>query len=201
MYYHLCNSGGKTTYLEGVNRTSKSLIRGKEITEKEGKLPYIYTYDEPDHHPLKNILGEGSIPELKELFRETGEEHLWDFFDAQNIMSKKMYSVLQDCGIDNIQALPLQFVNKKTEKAREDYIVFNVLGMIPSVKVADALPEKEYYQFAGSLLDPQKTGDLLIFRKSPGNGLFIHETVANKLKEQDLKGISLIPTRVWKIEG
>ena len=205
MYYHLCNSEGMTTYVEGVNRTSKSLIRGREIIEKEGKLPYTFTYDEPDHHPLQDILGENSLKELSSLIRQTGEDYLWDFFDGQGIMSKRMYTVLQECGVDNIQVLPLRFINKNTNQVRDDYIVFNILGLVPCINLrkSDALRiDEEFYEFAGSLIDPQKTNDVLIFRKElsrgVGGGIFIHEKIAEKLKENNIKGISLIPTRKWK---
>ncbi|MDY8136051.1 imm11 family protein [Aquimarina sp. 2201CG5-10] len=201
LYYHLCNSGGMTTYIEGVNRTSKSLIRGKEIIEKEDKLPYKFTYDEPGHHPLQSILGENSLKELSGLVRETGEDHLWDFFGGPNIMSKRMYTILKECGVDNIQVLPLQLINKNTGKIREDYVVFNILELVSCIKLreSDTLPlGKDFYEFAGSLIDPERTNDALIFRKEIGAGIFVHKKIADALEKNNIKGISLIPTRKWQ---
>lgn len=205
MYYHLCNSEGMTTYVEAVNETHESLSRGREIDKEDEELPYVFMYDEPDHHPLENVLDGDSKRELSGLIRETGENHLWEFFGAQNIMSKRMYTLLRECGVDNIQVLPLQLVNKNTEEVRDDYIVFNILKLVSCTRVSesDDLPlEEEFYEFAGSLIDPKKTNNALIFRKElsrgVGGGIFIHEKIAEKLKENNIKGISLIPTRKWK---
>lgn len=210
MYYCLCNPGAMTTYVESINRTQDSLTRGRKIDEDYEDLPYVYTYDEPDHHPLLNIMGNDTIEKngLSGLIRETGEDHLWEFFETQCIMSKKMYTVLQDCGVDNIQVLPLQFINKNTNEVREDYIAFNILGLVSCTRKSesDTLPlGEDFYEFAGLLIDPKKTNGALIFRKEisrgVGGGIFIHEKVANVLKEHNIKGVNLIPTRKWQRES
>ncbi|WP_160112090.1 imm11 family protein [Aquimarina sp. AU58] len=207
MYYHLCNSEGMTTYVEGVNQTHESLIMGIKIDEEDEDLPYVFTYDEPDYHPLEDILSGDNLEKMSGLLRETGEDHLWDFFDTDDIMSKRMYTVLRECGVDNIQVLPLQFINKNTEEVRDDYIVFNILDLVSctSTKESDTLPlGEDFYEFAGSLIDSQKTNGALIFRKEisrgVGGGIFIHEKVTNALKEHNIKGINVIPTRKWQRE-
>ena len=90
MYYKLDgNSGMLTTYVEPGNRTFMSLVMGTPIDVQKEKLPYIYTYHETAGNPLP------------------------DYFAGSFIMSKKMLNVFTKCGVDNIQALPLKFIDKK----------------------------------------------------------------------------------------
>ena len=92
MYYRLeGNSVALTTYVDPINMTQESLIIGALVDEEEEELPYVYS------------------------FRDPAGNEIPDFFDGDNIMSKKMYDVLQSCGVDNIQVLPLEFINEENK--------------------------------------------------------------------------------------
>ena len=173
-YYHLHgNSITMTTYVKAVNQTYDSLILGAEIDEEDEDLPYIYTYHDPENYPLV------------------------DYFEGPNIMSKKMLNILIECGVKNIQVLPLQFVNKQTEEIRDDYVVYNILGLVPCAVIGecDATPLGDSDYFKSLLIDPKTTNGLLVFRmKNCPSIIVIHESIAEKLKENDIQGILL--TRV-----
>ena len=101
MYYRLQgNSATMTTYTDAINETQDSLVLGRTLDEQYEDLPYVYSYHDTEGNTLP------------------------DFFSGDCIMSKKMFNVLKECGVNNIQALPLEFRDKKTLKVRNDYLVF-----------------------------------------------------------------------------
>jgi hypothetical protein len=172
MYYHLQgNSITLTTYTDPINQTYDSLVLGRTIDEKFETLPYIYTYYDPVGNPIP------------------------DFFDGDNIMGVKMYNVLKQCGIDNIQALPLKFIDKETEKVRDDYIVFNIIGLVSCAKVDESETSSlgAGYYFHDLVIGPDKVHDLIFRVKESLIDIVVHEKVAKALEENDILGITLTP--------
>ncbi len=173
MYYRLeGNSAILTTYVYPENQTHESLVLGTIIDEEDEDLPYVYYY----HDPVGN-----SLP---------------DFFEGDNIMSIKMYNVFKECGVDNIQMFPLQFIEKKTGKIRDDYIVFNIIGLVSCAKLdeSDKLPLGGGFYFRNLVIDPRKTHGLFTFRlKESLMDIIVIEKVAKKLEENKITGITLTP--------
>lgn len=161
-----------TTYVEAINETEDSLVLGRALDEQYEELPYIYSY----HDPAGN-----SLP---------------DFFGGDCIMSKKMYNVLKECGVDNLQALPLQFIDKESQETRDDYIVFNVIGLVSCAKLdeSETLPMGAGFYFQNLVVDPEKTNGMLLFRLAESlMDIVVSEDVAKKLEENDIQGIILTP--------
>jgi hypothetical protein len=173
MYYRLDgDSATLTTYVKAVNRTQESLVSGALIDEEDEDLPYVYTYSEPAGNPLP------------------------DFFKGSNIMSKKMYEAFTECGVDNIQIFPLQFIDKETDQVRDDYVVFNIVGMVECAKLGESekLPLGGGFYFQNLIIDPAKTHDLLVFRlRESLMDIIVQEKVAKKLEEKEIRGIILTP--------
>jgi hypothetical protein len=173
MYYRLeGNSTIMTTYTNAIRKTHKSLIDGKILTIDENKLPFIFEYSDET---------ENAIP---------------DFFQGDNIMSKRMYSIFSECGVDNIQQFPMEFIDKITAKKRDDYIVFNILGMISCAKVekSDKLPLGGGYYFRNLVIDPLKTHGLSVFRlKESLMDIIVIDKIAKKLEDNNINGIILTP--------
>ena len=100
-------------------------------------------------------------------------------------MNKKKYQVFNDCGVDNIQTLPLQLINKETDEIRDDYIVFNVIGLISCARMdeSDSLPLGGGLFFRNLSIDPTKTNGQLAFRlKESSMEIVVHKSVAKKLE-------------------
>lgn len=173
MYYRLeGNSTILTTYVDPVNQTQESLVLGAKIDEEDEDLPYIYTYHEPAGNPLP------------------------DFFGGDNIMSMKMYNVFKECGVDNIQIFPLQFINKETQEIRNDYVVFNIIGLVSCARLdeSDQLPLGEGFYFRNLFIDPEKIHGQLVFRlKETLMDIIIHEQIAEGLTENKIRGIIMTP--------
>lgn len=176
MYYRLQgHSAILATYTEAINETQSSLVLGRLIEEEYEELPYIYAYDDP---------ADNGLP---------------DYFGGDCIMSKCMYHLLEECGVDNIQALPLQFINKKTDEIRDDYIVFNIIGLVSCTKLDDSSkrPLAGGFYFHNLMIDPEKTDGLSVFRlKESLIDIIVSETVAKKLQEKEVRGITLTPASI-----
>lgn len=175
MYYRLQgNSATMTTYVEAINETEDSLVLGRALDEQYEELPYIYSYHDSAGNPLP------------------------DFFAGDCIMSKKMYNLLKECGVDNIQALPLQFINKENQETRDDYIVFNIIGLVPCAKLdqSETLPVGAGFYFQNLVLDPENTNGMQLFRLAESLiDIVVSEHVAKKLEENNIQGIILTPAR------
>jgi hypothetical protein len=173
MYYRLGgDSASLTTYVTPVNETEESLVIGAMIDEEDEDLPYVFTYHEPAGNPLP------------------------DFFEGSNIMSKKMYDAFTECGVDNIQTFPLEFIDKETDQIQNNYLVFNIIGLVSCAKLdeSDKLPLGGGFYFNNLVIDPEKTHDLLVFRlKESLMDIIVHEKVAKKLEEKEIQGIVLTP--------
>ncbi len=173
MYYKLDgNSGMLTTHVDPVNRTYMSLVMGAPIDEQYENLPYVYTYDDSAGNPIP------------------------DYFSGSFIMSKKMLKVFTDNGAENIQTLPLKFINKKTDEARDDYVVFNIVGLVSCARLNEsaATPLGGGYYFQNLVIDPAATRDLPVFRlKESSMDIIVNEKIANDLQENDVRGIILTP--------
>lgn len=149
-----------------------SLVMGALIDEQKENLPYVYTYDDPADNPIP------------------------DFFSGNCIMSKKMLKVFTDNGADNIQALPLNFINKKTGEERCDYVVFNIVGLVSCARLDEsaATPLGGGYHFQNLVIDPAATHDLPVFRlKESLMDIIVNEKIANDLQDNDIRGIILTP--------
>lgn len=167
MYYLLGGSHNPVgTYVEAINQTEDSLLLGKELELEYEDLPYIYNYTPHSEAP-------NSLPH---------------FFGSDCIMSKKMYKVITDTGVTNIQALPLEFINKMTGEKRSDYIVINFTGGL--------VPEGKFNLIKSGDLKKSVSdinNGLLIFRLDKTFTLIASAKVIEDLKEHNITGISYSP--------
>jgi hypothetical protein len=172
-YYRLeGNSAIMTAYVDAINQCQKPLLTGSLINEKPEKLPYVFTYYDEAGNPLP------------------------DLFQGDNIMSKKMFKVFTDCGVDNIQTFPTIFINKETGEERDDYVVFNIIGLVSCAKLdeSEGVPLGGGYYFTGLVIDPDAAHELPVFRvKESLMDIIVNEEIAKKLEEEEIHGIILTP--------
>ena len=172
-YYRLeGNSAIMTAYVDPINRCQSSLVMGSLIDEDDEDLPFVFTYYDEAGNPLP------------------------DLFQGKSIMSKKMLKVFTDCGADNIQVFPMKFINKETNEERDDYVVFNIIGLVSCAKVdeSESLPLGGGHYFTNLVIDQDATHGAPLFRvKESLMDIIVNEKIAKKLEEGEIQGILLTP--------
>ncbi|HTU65328.1 MAG TPA: DUF1629 domain-containing protein [Steroidobacteraceae bacterium] len=173
MYYQIeSDEHTMTAYLARENHSSRSLIRGAFIDPAKEDLPYRVTYEDPRDNPL------------------------FDYYSGDNVMSKRMAEVLKKAGADNFQEFATQMKNKRTGEVSDDFITFNILGLVSCARL-DASNTTELgssYYFHDLVIDPAKVGDQLLFRLAESKiNVLVHARVAEALKAANLRGLVLSP--------
>ena len=54
------------------------------------------------------------------------------------LASNRLVTVLESAGFDNYQAIPATLINPNTNEIRDDYFLFNILGLIKATILADS---------------------------------------------------------------
>ncbi len=113
MKYFKLKSSNYVDY--GIDKAPKL---GDEQSVMEGRMvdlaklpPLIFEHDFPVGEPMPHFLTGGTV-----------------------VASKTLLDLLTKIGVNNFQAFPAQLINPETGEKRDDYFLFNVLGLM---KVAD----------------------------------------------------------------
>ncbi len=100
------------------------------------------------------------------------------------LASKSLIDLLKKIGVDNFQAFPAQLINPETGEKRDDYFLFNVLGLM---KVAN-LEASKYDTLMGG--DPEGIHaplPLLAFKSLAINGDQVGDIDMFRLAEQPMR--------------
>ncbi len=114
--------------LEDDNYLDYGLTKVPEIDDEQSEMsgsmidpaklpPLIFEHDFPRGEPMPHFLTGGTV-----------------------LASKTLIDLLTKIGVNNFQAFPAQLVNPETGEKRDDYFLFNVIGLM---KVAN-LEKSEY---------------------------------------------------------
>ncbi len=175
MYFQLeCDENTMTAYLRRENHATNPLINGVFIDPTEEDLPFRVTWEDPTGSPL------------------------FDYYSGKNIMSKKMVNVLRQAGVDNLQEFATEMQDKRTGESTNDFVTVNILGMVSCANVAESETSElgSTYYFHDLVIDPAKTGGLLLFRLAESMiDVLVHERVAEALKAAKLRGVVLNPVK------
>ncbi|AGC44006.1 hypothetical protein MYSTI_02690 [Myxococcus stipitatus DSM 14675] len=120
------------------------------------------------------------------------------------LLRKDVFQVLEELGVDNIDAYPVEIRHADTGIIDKDYVAFNVLG---AVMAAD-LSKSHYSDPSGTgrldmdfdslTIEPSKAQDLLFFRLAECvSGIVVHESVADGLMALGGFGLELVPPEEW----
>lgn len=170
MYYILGTDPGITAYVEPERESPNSLVSGVYIDPAGEPLPYRYRY----HDLLGNPLHE--------------------FDSGTNLMSKRLISVIQGCGVDNLQTFQVELVDESTGSETDDFCVVNVVGLVAcaNVESSESSPLGGGYYFHNLVIDKEKTRGLLIFRLAESLiDILVDEKVAQEIKKHDFRGVTL----------
>lgn len=175
MYFQLeCDESKMTAYLKRENHATNSLIDGTFIDPTEEDLPFLVTYDDPTGSPL------------------------FDYYSGKSIMSRKMVNALKQAGADNLQEFATEMRNKRTGEVNNDFVTVNLIGLVSCANVSESETSElgSSYYFHNLVIDPAKTGGLLLFRLAESQiDVLVHERVADALKAAKLNGVVLNPIK------
>lgn len=173
MYFQLeCDENNMTAYLSCENQSSNSFVDGAFIDPAGEQLPYRVNYEDPTGSPL------------------------FDYYSGDNVMSKRMVSILRQAGADNFQEFPTELRNQQTGEVSHDFVTVNLLGLLSCANVAESETSElgSSYYFHDLVIDPARTGGMLLFRLAESMmDVLVHERVARALMDAKLRGVVLNP--------
>jgi hypothetical protein len=123
---------------------------------------------------------------------------LFAFFQNQSLMHRRLVDAMMSAGVDNLQLYPAEIRDESSGETIEDYVVANVVGLVSCANVTASTTEPlaDVYFFHELVIDPTRTGDLLLFRLAESQmDIIVHEKVASAIRSADLPGLVLEPLR------
>ncbi|HTR55268.1 MAG TPA: DUF1629 domain-containing protein [Kofleriaceae bacterium] len=118
------------------------------------------------------------------------------FISPPCIMTAKFLDVLRGAGVDNIQTFPAILTDSRTGAQCTDYSTVNVIGLVAcaNVPASDTSPLADVAYFHKLVIDPKRTGGLLLFRLAESQSeIIIHEKVARAIEAAQFEGVVLEP--------
>jgi len=159
-----------TAYVTPENECSESLVRGRLIDPTGERLPFRYSYRDPFGNPL------------------------FDYYSANNLMSRRLVETLEKAGVDNLQKFETHLVDERTGKINKDFWSVNIVGLVSCADV-DLSTTSELgssYYFHDLILDPTRIGDLLVFRLAESLiDVLVDERVAKQIESGGFRGVVL----------
>jgi hypothetical protein len=187
VYYKISgDTGGEpNVYMQALNNTSARIKSGEFIANlKERRI-----YELPFRFEMqvqRNADGSRQEPRLSA------------YYYARELMQKKLVEVLQSAGVDNLQVFPAVITEEGRDTRIEDYVVVNVVGLVAcaAVGASDSMPFAGGLFFNDLVIDPTKTGSLLMFRLAESKmDVLVHERVVKKLQEHQFPFLVLTPLK------
>jgi len=158
--------------LESSNYVSYGLRKVPEIDDEQSEMsgsmidhtklpPLIFEHNFPIGEPMPHFLTGGAV-----------------------LASKTLIDLLTTIGVNNFQAFPALLVNPETGEKRDDYFLFNVLGLM---RVAN-LEESKYDELMSG--NPEGIDlPLLAFKDLAINGAQVHDIDMFRLAEEPISVI------------
>jgi hypothetical protein len=186
VYYKMSGEmgGEPNVYMKELNNESAMVQSGKLITD-----------------PVKARIFE--LPFRFEMEVQVNEDdgsreapRLMAYYDATQLMHKRLVEVLQAAGVDNLQTYPAVLSEAGVVADAQEYVVTNVVGAVAcaSVDKSDAIPFADRLFFNDLVIDLAQTRGLLMFRLSESLlDVLVHETVAKELMKHAFPYLVLTP--------
>lgn len=187
MYYKISGDiGGEPNVLmEALNNETARLQSGVFISDPKAKriseLPFRFNMK-----VRRNEDGSRQEPRLSA------------YYDASQLMRKDLVAALQRAGVDNLQVFPAIITDNERDTALEDYVVVNVVGLVScaAVDASTAMPFAGGFFFNELVIDPARTGGLLMFRLAESKmDILVHDRVAKELQQHHFPFLVLTPLK------
>jgi hypothetical protein len=181
MYFRLTtDSVDENVYLEREGDEVISLITGAPLAD-DTPVPFRFTMEvdtDEDGEPQDPIM--------------------YSYIEADSLMETRLVETLRAAGVDNIQTFPAVITNPETDEEIESYVAANIVGLVScaNLEQSETEPLADLYYFHDLVLDPKKTGDLLMFRLAESlMDVIVHESVARAIEAGRFTGVVLEPLR------
>jgi len=141
-----------------------------------------------------------------------GGSRIADYYSGSDLWSKRLLSIVQSAGVDNLQVLPAEimkvpadfelgeqggtFPPEATGEVVRDWVVVNIVGSVSCADVgaSDSSPLADVSYFHKLVVSPAQTGGLKIFRlaECPGD-IIVSKEVAEAITAANFTDVSLEP--------
>lgn len=208
MYYRLdMTTDGQNTFVTEDSHQDVVITAGRLLPkDTEEPFEFVMEIDEEDEdYDIGDIDDPGEEEDYDEDEDEEEEDedeirfqkpNMFAYYSNVSLMNAEMVQVLEDCGVDNIQKYKAIITHPETDYKNSDYFVVNIIGRVAcaSIDESDAEPLGRSYFFKELVVDPDKIGDLLIFRlKEYSFVVIVNEKVATALMAAKLPGLIVEP--------
>lgn len=176
MYFRLHTDGRDNVYMKkerGLN-SHVELGMGKlwSIEDDDIELPYRYS--------------------MRVVENQTPKYYGW--YPGSDLMHQDLIAILEAAGVDNLQIFPAVVRRADNGEEVSGYSTVNIVGRVSCANLdqSDSSPLAGVYYFHDLVIDPARTGGLLMFRvdESPMIVL-LHEQVAKAIEAADVPGVIL----------
>ena len=176
MYFRMSSDSMEmTAFITPISECSKSLILGRPIDVSRQRIPFRYSYMDPECMPL------------------------FDYYDSDSLMSDRLVMELEKAGVDNLQKFPAVLVDEVTGAERNDYFVVNVIGIIScaDLRMSRSTELGSLYYFHDLIIDPSKAMGCLLFRLAESRmDVIVNDRVARAISDGNFRGIEFSPSEM-----
>ena len=123
-----------------------------------------------------------------------------DYLEAPlPIMSKRLLLILEEAGVDNIDAYPVEMCDMNGSVIYDDYFAVNIIGKVAAVDLEGSISDENKTgamisrTFDSLSINESATNGLMLFRLFENVGVvLVDESVKNKLDENQFSTIELL---------
>ncbi|CAN5421122.1 hypothetical protein BH11PSE9_BH11PSE9_04270 [soil metagenome] len=112
------------------------------------------------------------------------------------IMSRRLHDALLSAGVSNLDVFPAKLEEKRGGKVHEDFVAFNIVGLISAAKAKARSADDVLIQ--GVDLDQSRAGGALMFRLAESvNAIVVHESVKRRVEELGITTMTFLSPEDW----
>ncbi|TNE45484.1 MAG: hypothetical protein EP343_26580 [Deltaproteobacteria bacterium] len=176
-YYKLESSHYVSFGIQNAPKLGEQSVMTGSVVDPSKLPPLVYEHNFSGNEPLPHFLTGGTV-----------------------LASQTFLNVLDSVGVDNYQAFPATFINPDTHDKREDYFLFNVLGLVQAANLDESrydelMPgssggiEVPLVAFQDLVLDSKRTQHLDMFRLAEEPiTIVVSDSVVEGLKQNKPEG-------------
>ncbi len=189
-YYKLESSNYVSFGIQNAPKLGEQSVMAGRVLDPS-KLPLlVYEHNFPCNEPLPHFLTGGTV-----------------------LASQTFLNVLEFVGVDNYQAFPVVLINPDTHEKREDYFLFNVLGLVQAANLGEShydelMPGNSgganvpLVAFQDLVIDSKRTQSLDMFRLAEEPiSIVVSDSVVQGLKQNKPEGGWGIVIEQWNVSS
>lgn len=136
---------------------------------------------------------------------EHGDEGMMaEFWDSPvPLMTKKLFEVLREAGVDNLDSYQAEIHEKSTGKIYDNYVSFNIVGAVSAADLHNSSFDSETpalisRDFDSLAISEDATRSLLCFRLAESvNAIIVHEKVKHHIESSGINTLTFLRPEQW----